>query len=155
MRHIHYAGVSDEQQTTEEVLKKEKSHNQFVNINPNAAGIDCSSEHHYVAVPADRDPESVRVFRSFTANLHQLADGLTDCRVDTVAMESTGDYWIPLFEILSERGLTVVVVDARQVKHVPGRKTDVTDCQWLQQLHTYGVLRGSFRPETDITEFCL
>lgn len=132
--------------------RKKKSDNQFVNINPNAAGIDCGSEHHYVAVPADRYAEPVRVFRSFTTNLHQLADWLIECGINTVAMESTGVYWIPLFEILSERGLTVVVVNARHVKNVPGRKTDVTDCQWLQQLHTYGLLRGSFRPDSDITE---
>jgi len=130
-------------------LKKKPT---FTTMNPNAAGIDCGSEHHHVAVPPDRDDDPVRMFRSFTQDLHQLADWLIECGVDTVAMESTGVYWIPLFEILSERGFTVIVVNARHVKNVPGRKTDVLDCQWLQQLHTFGLLRGSFRPDGDITE---
>ena len=119
-------------------------------INPNAAGIDCGSEAHYVAVPADRDPTPVRSFQTFTAELHRLADWLTACGVTTVAMESTGVYWIPLYEILEARGLDVVLVNARHVKNVPGRKTDVVDCQWLQELHSVGLLRGSFRPTAAI-----
>ena len=119
-------------------------------INHNAAGIDVGSEVHYVAVPPDRDPESVRSFKCFTADLDSLADWLTQCGIKTVAMESTGVYWIPLFQILEARGFEVLLVNARHVKNVPGRKTDVLDCQWLQQLHSYGLLRGSFRPEDRI-----
>ena len=119
-------------------------------INPNAAGIDVGSQVHYVAVPPDRDPEPVRSFKCFTADLNSLADWLTQCGIETVAMESTGVYWIPLFQILESRGFEVLLVNARHVKHVPGRTTDVLDCQWLQQLHSYGLLRGSFRPEDRI-----
>ena len=119
-------------------------------INPNAAGIDCGAAEHYVAVPADRDATPVRSFKTFTADLHRLADWLTACGVTTVAMESTGVYWIPLYEILEARGLDVVLVNARHVKNVPGRKSDVVDCQWLQQLQSVGLLRGSFRPTAAI-----
>ena len=116
-------------------------------INLNAAGIDVSATEHYVAVPSDRDKTPVRRFGVFTADLHALADWLTTCGIKTVAMESTGVYWIPLFQILESRGFEVFLVNARQVKNVPGRKTDIADCQWLQQLHTFGLLRASFRPE--------
>ena len=119
-------------------------------MNPNAAGIDCGSATHYVAVPTDRDPTPVRAFQTFTADLHRLADWLTACGVTTVAMESTGVYWIPLYEILEGRGFDVVLVNARHVKNVPGRKTDVVDCQWIQELHSVGLLRGSFRPTAAI-----
>jgi transposase len=118
----------------------------LVLTHPNAAGIDIGSASHFVAVPPDRDDEPVREFRSFTAELEQLADWLIACGIDTVAMESTGVYWIPLFELLDARGLTVLLVNARHVKNVSGRKSDVLDCQWLQQLMTYGLLRGAFRP---------
>jgi transposase len=120
-------------------------------IAPNAAGIDCGAEAHYVAVPPDRDATPVRSFRTFTDDLHRLADWLAACGVTTVAMESTGVYWIPLYEILEARGLDVILVNARHVKNVPGRKTDVLDCQWLQELHSVGLLRGSFRPRAAIT----
>jgi transposase len=113
---------------------------------PNAAGIDIGSASHFVAVPPDRDAEPVREFPSFTADLHRLADWLEACGVDTVAMESTGVYWIPLYELLDARGFTVLLVNARHVKNVSGRKSDVLDCQWLQQLMSYGLLRGAFRP---------
>jgi hypothetical protein len=119
-------------------------------IPPNAAGIDCGAEMHYVAVPADRDPAPVRSFTTFTADLHRLADRLQACGVTTVAMESTGVYWIPLYEILEARGLAVVLVNARHVKHVAARKSDVQDCQWRQELHSVGLLRGSFRPTAAI-----
>jgi len=122
----------------------------FSTINLNAAGIDVGSQFHVVAVPNDRDEEPVRTFQSFTGDLHRLADWLVCCRIETVAMESTGIYWIPLYEILESKGITVVVANARDVKHVPGRKTDVNDAQWLQQLHEYGLLRGSFHPPGDI-----
>ena len=119
-------------------------------MSPNAAGVDCGSEAHYVAVPPDRDATPVRSFTTFTTDLHRLADWLTACGVTTVAMESTGVYWIPLYEILEARGLDVVLVNARHVKNVPGRKTDVVDCQWIQELHSVGLLRGSFRPTAAI-----
>jgi len=115
-------------------------------INPNTAGIDCGAEMHYVAVPPDRAASAVRAFKTFTAELHRLADWLTSCGVHSVAMESTGVYWIPLYEILESRGFDVVLVNARHVKNVPGRKSDVVDCQWLQQLHSVGLRRASFRP---------
>ncbi|KQV96721.1 IS110 family transposase [Pelomonas sp. Root1237] len=113
---------------------------------PNAAGIDIGSASHFVAVPPDRDDQPVREFKSFTAELARLADWLDACGVDTVAMESTGVYWIPLFELLERRGFTVLLVNARHVKNVSGRKSDVLDCQWLQQLMSFGLLRGAFRP---------
>lgn len=119
-------------------------------INPNAAGIDVGASDHYVAVPADRDERAVRRFGAFTEDLHALAKWLLQCGVETVAMESTGVYWIPLYQILESYDLKVKLVNARHVKHVPGRKSDVQDCQWLQQLESFGLLSGSFRPEAEI-----
>jgi transposase len=119
-------------------------------INLNAAGIDIGAEEIFVAVPKGRDEESVRSFPTFTADLNRTADWLEACGVETVAMESTGVYWIPLYEILEERGLDVNLVNARHVKNVSGRKSDVLDCQWIQQLHTYGLLQPSFRPPEQI-----
>lgn len=121
-------------------------------VHLNAAGIDVGAEAHFVAVPPSRDPDGqdVREFGAFTADLYALADWLAQCGIDTVAMESTGVYWIPLFEVLEERGFEVKLVNPRHVKNVPGRKTDVLDCQWLQQLHTYGLLQGAFRPDDQI-----
>ncbi len=113
---------------------------------PNAAGIDIGSASHFVAVPPERDDQPVREFPSFTRDLHRLADWLDACGVDTVAMESTGVYWIPLYELLESRGFTVLLVNARHVKNVSGRKSDVLDCQWLQQLMSFGLLSGAFRP---------
>lgn len=119
-------------------------------INAHAAGIDVGAQFHVVAIPPERDDEPVRTFQSFTGDLHRLADWLVACRIETVAMESTGVYWIALYEILEARGIRVLLANARDVKHVPGRKTDVNDAQWLQQLHTYGLLRGSFHPPAEI-----
>ena len=119
-------------------------------LNLNAAGIDVGASSHFVAVPADRTEQPVQEFEAFTADLYRLADWLAECRVETVVMESTGVYWIPLFGVLEERGFQVMLVDPRRIKNVPGRKTDVQDCQWLQQLHTYGLLSGAFRPDEDI-----
>ena len=121
-------------------------------MRPNAAGVDIGATEILVAVPADRDAESVRSFPTFTEDLHALADWLQQCRVDTVAMESTGVYWIPLFQILEARGIEVHLVNAHHVHHVPGRKSDVLDCQWLQYLHSVGLLRASFRPEQAVCE---
>lgn len=115
-------------------------------INLNAAGLDIGDREIYACVPQDRDENPVQVFKTFTAILYHLADWLTKCGITTVAMESTGVYWIPIFQILEERGFEVLLVNAQHIKNVPGKKTDVLDCQWIQQLHTYGLLRGSFRP---------
>ena len=115
-------------------------------INPNVAGIDCGSAEHFVAVPPDRDATPVQSFPTFTSDLNRLADWLTACRVTSVAMEATGVYWIPIYEILEARGFEVHLVNARHVKNVPGRKSDVSDCEWLRELHSVGLLRGSFRP---------
>ena len=119
-------------------------------LNLNAAGIDVGATSHFVAVPANHAEQPVREFAAYTADLYRLADWLTECGVETVVMESTGVYWIPLFGVLEERGFEVMLVDPRRIKNVPGRKTDVLDCQWLQQLHTYGLLSGAFRPDGDI-----
>src|SRR5258708_2109327 len=116
----------------------------------NAAGIDSGSEFHFVAVPPDRDEQPVRRFSAFTVGLIALADWLQQCGIDSVVMESTGVYWIPLFELLEQRGFQVLLVDPRRIKNVPGRKTDVVDCQWLQQLHTFGLLSGAFRPVEEV-----
>lgn len=123
---------------------------QLKQVHLNAAGIDVGSQSHFVAVPPDRDPQPVRCFEAFTADLLALAEWLTRCGIETVVMESTGVYWIPLFEILESRGFEVLLVDPRRLKSVPGRKSDVVDCQWLQQLHTFGLLAGAFRPAEDI-----
>src|SRR2546422_2376157 len=127
-----------------------RSSGRLSTINPDAAGLDVGSTFHVVAVPGDRDERPVRTFRTFSGDLHRLADWLKETGIKTVAMESTGVYWIPVFEILEARGLEVLLVNARDVKHVPGRKTDVNDAQWLQQLHQHGLLRGSFRPRDGV-----
>lgn len=119
-------------------------------INPNAAGIDCGATTHVVAVPPDRDDEPVRSFRTFTTDLHDLADWLIACRVTSVALESTGVFWIPVDEILEARGLAVHLVNARHVRNLPGRKSDVSDAEWLRDLHSFGLLRASFRPTAAI-----
>lgn len=118
-------------------------------IEANAAGIDIGAASHFVAVPPDRDADAVREFSAFTSGLHALAEWLEACGITTVAMESTGVYWIPLYDLLEERGIEVFLVNAQHIKGVPGRKSDVLDCQWLQQLHSYGLLRRSFRPDAE------
>ena len=119
-------------------------------INQHAAGLDIGDAEIYAAVPESAADPAVRVFRTFTTDLQALADWLTTCHVDTVAMESTGVYWIPIYELLEERGFQVYLVNARQLKNVSGKKTDILDCQWIQQLHTYGLLQPSFRPPEEI-----
>ncbi len=121
-------------------------------MNPDAAGIDIGSGSHFVAVPWDRDEQPVREYPSFTADLNALADWLRDCGIKIVAMESTGVYWIALYELLQRRGFEVLLVNARHVKNVSGRKSDVLDCQWLQQLLSFGLLRGAFRPDDKVCE---
>ena len=119
-------------------------------MRPDAAGIDIGATEIFVAVPADRAHENVRSFPTFTQDLYTLAEWLKQCGIQTVAMESTGVYWIPLFQILEARGFEVCLVNARHVKNVPGRRTDVSDCQWLQFLHSVGLLRASYRPEQEV-----
>ena len=123
---------------------------QLEQVNLNAAGIDVGATEHWVALPAGRGERSVEKFGAFTEDLYQLATHLEYYGIETVAMESTGVYWIPLFEILEERGFEVLLVDPHRLKSVPGRKTDVVDCQWIQQLHTFGLLSAAFRPEDEI-----
>jgi transposase len=116
-------------------------------VHLNAAGIDISSKEHVVAVPEDRAKESVRTFQGFTRDLHQLAKWLKDCKIETIAMESTGVYWYDLYTILLDYGFEIYLVNAYHVKNVPGRKSDVSDARWLQELHTFGLLRSSFQPD--------
>ena len=119
-------------------------------VHPHAAGLDIGSEEIWACVPEDRDAQPVRSFGTFTPDLLALAEWLVSCRIDTVAMESTGVYWIPVYEILEARGFKVYLVNAHHLKHVPGRKSDSKDCQWIQYLHTCGLLSASFRPEAEM-----
>jgi transposase len=137
---------------TPAIPKKKKSAAKRVRplTRPDAAGIDLGALLHFVAVPPDRDAQPVQSFGTQTADLHKLADWLVACRIKTVAMEATGVYWVPLYQILEDRGLEVCLVNARHAKNVPGRKTDVLDCEWLQYLHSVGLLRASFRPPAAI-----
>src|SRR5262245_61716437 len=121
-------------------------------IRLNTAGIDIGDEEIWVCVPEDRAPEPVQCFGTFTHDLLAIAVWLKACGVETVAMESTSIYWVPLYELLEAKGLEVYLVNARDAKNVSGRKNDILDCQWLQQLHTYGLLRRSFRPDGEIVE---
>jgi len=119
-------------------------------VHPDAAGIDIGNESHYVAVPPKRDSQPVRRFGCTTAELKAMAEWLKQCRIRTVAMQSTGVYWIAVYDILEEAGLQVYLVNARETKNLPGRKSDVQESQWLMKLHTYGLLRNSFRPAQEI-----
>jgi transposase len=130
---------------------KPKSDRAMSMVHPNAAAIDVGATLLMAAVRADRTPEPVRSFGTFTTDLHRLVDWFAECGVKTVAMESTSVYWIPIYEMLDARGFAVFLVNARDAKHVPGRKTDVSDAQWLQRLHSYGLLRASFRPKGQFT----
>lgn len=121
--------------------------NSLQQINLDAAGLDIGATEIYACVPEYRDSQPVRVFPTFTADLYALADWLKQCGIQTVAMESTGVYWIPIFQILEQRGFEVYLVNAHYIKNVTGKKTDILDCQWIQQLHTYGLLHASFRPD--------
>lgn len=132
--------------------KPEGASSSMTMIHQNAAAIDIGATMHMAAVGPDRSSEPVRSFGTFTADLHRLADWFAECGVRTVVMESTSVYWIPIFELLEERGVEVFLVNARDAKHVPGRKTDVSDAQWLQRLHACGLLRASFRPSGEIVE---
>jgi transposase len=115
-------------------------------VKPKAAGIDIGASSHWVSVPPECDEQPVREFGCYTPDLESLVGWLQQCGIETVAMESTGVYWIALFELLESAGIEVILVNAQHLKHVPGRKSDVLDCQWLRQLHSYGLLSASFRP---------
>jgi transposase len=119
-------------------------------LEASAAGIDIGAREVFVAVPSDRDEDPVRVFATFTEDLNEMARWLVNCRITTVAMESTGVYWIPLYDVLEQHGIKPCLVDARNMKNVPGRRTDWHECQWLQYLHSVGLLRAAFRPEADV-----
>ena len=129
---------------------KSKSEGMLVTLEPDAAGVDIGAEEIYVAVPPDRDEHAVRSFGSFTRDLCELAEWLSQCHIRSVAMESTGVYWIPLYQILEGRGFVVFLVNAQHVRNVPGRKSDVSNCQWIQYLHSVGLLKASFRPTAEI-----
>ncbi len=130
--------------------KRTKKLDQLALVHPNAAGLDIGSQEIWAAVPPERDKASVKVYGTFTPDLHQLADWLVKCGIDTVALESTGVFWIPVFEILEARGLDVYLVNARHIKNVPGRKSDYRDCQWIQKLHALGLLTKAFRPDSEM-----
>ncbi len=121
-------------------------------LEPDSAGLDIGKAEIYAAVPPDRDPEPVRSYATFTPDLQALVDWLVACRIKSVVMESTGVYWIPIYEMLEARGLHCLLVNARHIKYVPGRKADELDCQWLQKCHSFGLLRGSFRPDAEMIQ---
>jgi transposase len=126
------------------------AHEDLAHFRPDAAGLDIGAEEIWACVPPERAAQPVRRFGTFTPDLHALADWLAQCAVKTVAMESTGVYWIPIYEILEARGFEVALVNAHHLKNVPGRKSDVQDCQWIQRLHSYGLLQASFRPAEEM-----
>ena len=142
--------VSSEIREEDMAEKSVKRDRRMPIMRPHAAGMDIGAEEIYVAIPSDHDDEPVRCFGTFTCDLRALADWLQQCGINTVAMESTGVYWIPIFQILESRGLEVFLVNAHYLKCVPGRKIDVSDCQWIQYLHSVGLLQGSFRPPDKI-----
>lgn len=121
-------------------------------INPDSAGIDIGASSHFVAVPEGRDSEIVKEFECYTPDIQEMIQWLKKCKIKTIVMESTGSYWIPVFEMLDQEGFEVNLVDAHHLKNIRGRKSDVIDCQWLQQLHAHGLLVAAFRPEDKIIE---
>src|SRR5467141_5448190 len=134
-----------------EMMRKMQSEDLSLEVvHPRASCIDIGNESHYVAVPPSRDPQPVRCFGCTTAELKKMAEWLTQCGIRTVAMQSTGVYWIAVYDILEAAGMEVYLVNARETKNLPGRKTDVQESQWLMKLHTYGLLRNSFRPSQEI-----
>jgi len=130
--------------------KRSRGRQELSSVHPHAAAIDIGATMHVTAVGPDCDEQPVRTFQTLTDDLHRLADWFAQCGVKTVVMESTGVYWIPIYEILEQRGFEVMLVNARDAKHVPGRKTDVSNAEWLQRLHEYGLLRPSFRPQAEM-----
>ena len=149
--HAHWNEMNRKQRR--ETMRKIQSADLSLEVvHPNAGGIDIGNESHYVAVPPDRDSQSVRCFGCTTAELKAMADWLNQCGICTVAMQSTGVYWIAVFDILEEAGLEAYLVNARDTKNLPGHKSDVQESQWLMKLHTYGLLRNSFRPTQEIRQ---
>jgi transposase len=147
--HVHWNEMNRKQRR--EMMRKIQSADLSLEvIHPNAAGIDIGNESHYVAVPPDRESQPVRRFGCTTAELKAMADWLNQCGICTVAMQSTGVYWIAAYDILEQAGLEVYLVNARDTKNLPGHKSDVQESQWLMKLHTYGLLRNSFRPSQEI-----
>lgn len=136
--------------TEQNVSKAGQNRRELKQLNLNAAGLDIGADEIYACVPSDRDEQAIRSFGTYTAELQTLAEWLKACGIESVAMESTGVYWIPVYDVLEARGFSVSLVNARHLKNVPGRKSDVADCEWIQQLHTYGLLRSSFRPDEEI-----
>ena len=135
----------------DEMMRKMQSEDLNLEVvHPPAAGIDIGNESHYVALPPSLDPQPVRCFGGTTAELKKMAEWLRQCGIRTVALQSTGVYWIAVYDILEAAGLEVYLVNARETKNLPGRKPDVQESQWLMKLHTYGLLRNSFRPSQDI-----
>ncbi|NUM33451.1 MAG: transposase [Candidatus Brocadiae bacterium] len=134
-------------------MSKEKSGEKIEVVNPKSAGIDIASREHWVCIPRQMAENNVRKFGTFTCDLYEIRDWLLEHGITTVAMESTGIYWIPLLQILESSGINVCLVNAKYFKNVPGRgKSDALDCQWLQKLHTFGLLRSSFRPDDKICQ---
>src|SRR5271167_481592 len=147
--HAHWQQMNRKQRR--EMTRKIQSEDLSLEvIHPDAAGIDIGNESHYVAVPPTRDSQPVRRFGCTTAELKEMAAWLKQCAIRTVAMQSTGVYWIAVYDILEAAGMEVYLVNARETKNLPGRKTDVQESQWLMKLHTYGLLRNSFRPSQEI-----
>src|ERR1700737_2917808 len=145
--HWHEMNRKQRRETTRKIQSDDLS---LEVVHPDAAGIEIGNESHYVAVPPTRDSQPVRWFGCTTAELKAMADWLKQCGIRTVAMQSTGVYWIAVYDILEAAGLEVYLVNARETKNLPGRKTDVQESQWLRKLHTYGLLRNSFRPPDEI-----
>jgi transposase len=146
-RHWHEMNRRQRRETMRKIQSQDLS---LEVVHPDAAGIDIGNESHYVAVPPSRDNQPVRCFGCTTAQLKAMATWLKQCRIRTVAMQSTGVYWIAVYDILEQTGLEVYLVNARDTKNLPGRKSDVQESQWLMKLHTYGLLRNSFRPSQEI-----
>ena len=132
------------------MAQAKRSRSDLSRVHAAVAAIDIGASIHVAAVGPDRDQEPVRTFHTFTDDPHRLADWFAGCGIKTIVMESTSVYWIPIYEILEQRGFEVMVVNARDAKHVPGQKTDVSDAQWLQRLHEYGLVRASFRPQAEM-----
>jgi transposase len=144
-------GSTNEKLKAKEIRKALREGREFQELNPNVAGIDVGSREHFVSVPEDRDSQPVRRFGCYTSDHLSLVAWLKACRITTVVMESTGVYWVPLCEVLEAHGFEAYLVDARHVKNVSGRKSDVQDCQWIRRLYSYGLLSAAFRPKPEIT----
>jgi transposase len=140
-----HLGQMNRKQRRELAQRLGKSDPQLEIVHPNAAGIDIGNESHFVAVAGNRDAQPVREFGCWTSDLERMAEWLTQCGIDTVLMQATGVYWIPVYDVLRQKGLQVEVANAQQTKNLPGRKSDVQECQWLMKLHSYGLVRGSFQ----------